>query len=118
MHREKAFGTDRYALPLTLNGAMKEDIDAVTAGCFTLLPETDEKGRAIIYADTSKGLLFHEDQVSISCTRFLSDTQYFDFSIFLSCVLFHYRHSTSESGGISCMLQWKTQAYQRLDLLS
>ncbi len=57
-------GRDRYAFPLTLNGAMKEDIDAVKAGFLTLLPVTDEKGRAIIYIDASKFSLFHEDQVS------------------------------------------------------
>ncbi len=63
-YREKVFGTDLYALPLTLNGAMKEDIGAVKAGLFNLLPETDEEGRAIIYLDPSKALLFDEDQVS------------------------------------------------------
>ena len=64
MHREKIFGKDRYALPLTLNGAMKEDVDAIEAGFFTLLPVTDGKGRAIMYVDFSKRLLFNVDQVS------------------------------------------------------
>ena len=43
---------------------MKEDVDAIKAGFFTLLPVTDGKGRAIMYVDFSKRLLFNVDQVS------------------------------------------------------
>ena len=64
--RLKVFGPDKYALPLTLNGAMRDDIQAVKAGFLTLLPVTDVKGRAILYTDSapSKSLSLTGDQVS------------------------------------------------------
>lgn len=47
--RHKVFGDD-YILPLTLYGAMKDNIDLVKRGILVLLPELDDRGRSIIYA--------------------------------------------------------------------
>lgn len=47
--RYKIFGPDDYALPMTLAGAMKDEIPELKRGYLTLLPVRDEAGRAIIY---------------------------------------------------------------------
>jgi hypothetical protein len=51
-HRFKVFGPDRYALPLTLDGALRDHADSLKAGFITLLPVTDAEGRAILYSDS------------------------------------------------------------------
>ena len=64
-----AFGSDKYSLPLTLQGGamMEGDIKAIKVGFMALLPVKDERGRAIIYADVElqKALALSPEQVSI-----------------------------------------------------
>ncbi|KAL7536923.1 hypothetical protein ACHAXR_007472, partial [Thalassiosira sp. AJA248-18] len=52
-HRRKVFGPDKFARPMTLNGAMEGRIDALKQGFLYLLPVLDEAGRAIIYSSYS-----------------------------------------------------------------
>jgi hypothetical protein len=48
--RKSTFGADRAFLPMTLHGAMAEDLDAFRTGVFQILPN-DEKGRAVLFFD-------------------------------------------------------------------
>lgn len=60
--RYKLFGPDKYLLPMTLKGALKDDSLALSRGYVQLLPETDTAGRAILYIDWSS----HEPSVGYS----------------------------------------------------
>ncbi len=51
--RYKLFGQDKFCLPLTLKGALKDDSLAFSRGYVQLLPETDTAGRAVLYVDWS-----------------------------------------------------------------
>jgi hypothetical protein len=49
--RRSVFGEDKFTLPLTLSGALRDDIAAIKAGMYTLLPHKDLSGRQIIYLE-------------------------------------------------------------------
>jgi hypothetical protein len=49
-NRRLTFGPDRFILPMTLNGAIAEDIQAFMMGLAFVLPD-DEKGRAVLFFD-------------------------------------------------------------------
>jgi hypothetical protein len=51
--RYKLFGQDKFCLPLTLKGALKDDSLALSRGYVQILPQTDTAGRALIYVDWS-----------------------------------------------------------------
>lgn len=57
--RYKIFGPDKFCLPMTLKGALKDDSLALSRGYVQLLPETDTAGRAVVYIDWSS----HEPSV-------------------------------------------------------
>lgn len=61
-HRYKLFGADKFCLPMTLKGALKDDSLALSRGYVQLLPETDTAGRAVVYIDWSS----HEPSVGYS----------------------------------------------------
>jgi hypothetical protein len=48
--RLEVFGSDKYTLPITLGGAMKDDIYALEAIEYRVLPQTDLSGRQILYS--------------------------------------------------------------------
>mmetsp|Transcript_559 Transcript_559/g.1161 ORF Transcript_559/g.1161 Transcript_559/m.1161 type:complete len:204 (-) Transcript_559:7-618(-) len=50
--RQRIFGPDKFALHMTLNGAMRDSMKALMVGWLNLLPHCDEKGRGVIYADS------------------------------------------------------------------
>mmetsp|Transcript_34364 Transcript_34364/g.58306 ORF Transcript_34364/g.58306 Transcript_34364/m.58306 type:complete len:483 (+) Transcript_34364:94-1542(+) len=60
--RYKLFGPDKFCVPMTLKGALKEDSLALSRGYVQLLPETDTAGRAVVYIDWSS----HEPSVGYS----------------------------------------------------
>ncbi|KAL7539603.1 hypothetical protein ACHAWF_006459 [Thalassiosira exigua] len=60
--RYKLFGPDKFCLPMTLKGALKDDSLALSRGYVQLLPETDTSGRAVVYIDWSS----HEPTVGYS----------------------------------------------------
>ncbi|KAL7529173.1 hypothetical protein ACHAXR_002835 [Thalassiosira sp. AJA248-18] len=60
--RYKLFGPDKFCLPMTLKGALKDDSLALSRGYVQLLPETDTAGRAVVYIDWSS----HEPSVGYS----------------------------------------------------
>mmetsp|Transcript_14447 Transcript_14447/g.31336 ORF Transcript_14447/g.31336 Transcript_14447/m.31336 type:complete len:498 (-) Transcript_14447:88-1581(-) len=60
--RYKLFGPDKFLLPMTLKGALKDDSLALSRGYVQLLPETDTAGRAVVYIDWSS----HEPSVGYS----------------------------------------------------
>lgn len=60
--RFKLFGPDKFCLPMTLKGALKDDSLALSRGYVQLLPETDTAGRAVVYIDWSS----HEPSVGYS----------------------------------------------------
>jgi len=51
--RREVFGPEKYLLPMTLGGALRDDLVAIEAGVFCLLPRTDVSGRQILYIDPS-----------------------------------------------------------------
>ena len=53
--RKKLFGPDRAFLPMTQNGAMYEDIDALAKGFVSILPE-DGKGRLVVFFDRIRAI--------------------------------------------------------------
>jgi hypothetical protein len=55
--RYKLFRTEKFCMPMTLKGALKDDELAMSRGYVQLLPETDTAGRAIIYIDWSSHAL-------------------------------------------------------------
>jgi hypothetical protein len=60
--RSKLFGPDKFVLPLTLKGALKDDSLALSRGYVQLLAETDSAGRAVLYLDWSS----HEPSIGYS----------------------------------------------------
>lgn len=65
--RLKVFGEEKFALPLTLSGALKDDLHAIRSGFMVLLPTTDDKGRAIIYTDSAS---YRKNDLSTDEVRF------------------------------------------------
>jgi len=60
--RFKLFGPDKFVLPLTLKGALKDDSLALSRGYVQLLADTDTAGRAVLYLDWSS----HEPSIGYS----------------------------------------------------
>ena len=56
------FGPDKFVLPLTLKGALKDDSLALSRGYVQLLADTDTAGRAVLYLDWSS----HEPSIGYS----------------------------------------------------
>ena len=53
--RYDLFGPDRCYLPMTLDGAMQDEVDnLVNRGVVQLLPVPDKSGRAIVYSDLTR----------------------------------------------------------------
>ncbi|KAL7529666.1 hypothetical protein ACHAWF_003075 [Thalassiosira exigua] len=52
-NRYRVFGPNKFALPMTLDGAMRDSVDALRCGFLTLLPHLDESGSAIVYYDST-----------------------------------------------------------------
>jgi hypothetical protein len=48
--RRKLFGEDRAFLPLTLSGALREDLEIIESGILAILPN-DAKGRGVLFLD-------------------------------------------------------------------
>ena len=53
--RRKIFGEERAFLPLTLMGAMAEDIEILETGIFSILPK-DKKGRGVLVFDRIRAI--------------------------------------------------------------
>ncbi|KAL7450329.1 hypothetical protein ACHAWC_002272 [Mediolabrus comicus] len=60
--RFRLFGPDKFVLPLTLKGALKDDSLALSRGYVQLLADTDTAGRAVLYLDWSS----HEPSIGYS----------------------------------------------------
>lgn len=60
--RFKLFGPDKFVLPLTLKGALKDDSLALSRGYVQLLADSDTAGRAVLYLDWSS----HEPSIGYS----------------------------------------------------
>ncbi|KAL3784797.1 hypothetical protein HJC23_013837 [Cyclotella cryptica] len=60
--RYRLFGQDKFCLPLTLKGALKDDSLALSRGYVQILPQADTAGRAVIYVDWS----CHEPSIGYS----------------------------------------------------
>jgi len=52
--RSEVFGAEKYLLPMTLSGALHDDLDALEAGVYCLLPQTDLSGRQLLYLDPAR----------------------------------------------------------------
>lgn len=50
-NRRQLFGSDKYLLPMTLSGALRDDLDAIEDGVFVILPHLDMSGRIIQFMD-------------------------------------------------------------------
>jgi len=71
--RSKVFGLEKYTLPMTLCGAMKDNIEVLKKGYMVILPILDEAGRPILWID-GNALSSHTtvDDVSFSCMILLN----------------------------------------------
>jgi hypothetical protein len=69
--RKKIFGPDKAFLPMTLNGAMAEDVEKLELGTIRLLPD-DENGRAVLFFDRIQcGNLGIDRQTAHRCMFYL-----------------------------------------------
>jgi len=49
--RREVFGEGKYLLPMTLSGALRDDLAAIETGMYLLLPKKDLSGRQIIFME-------------------------------------------------------------------
>jgi len=49
MRRRELFGADKFHLPITLSGALRDDKVALEAGVYSIVPEHDASGRPILF---------------------------------------------------------------------
>lgn len=47
--RREVFGSEKYTLPMTLSEALRDDLTALEAGVYCLLPQLDLSGRRLLY---------------------------------------------------------------------
>lgn len=47
--RREVFGDEKYLLPMTLSGALCDDITALETGFCCLLPRLDQSGRQLVF---------------------------------------------------------------------
>jgi hypothetical protein len=66
--RRSLFGSHKYFLPLTLNGALRDDRVALEVGFMQLVPGLDVSGRQIIFISIPKHT--REGYSSMSAVRF------------------------------------------------
>jgi hypothetical protein len=52
-HRKFCFGADKAFLPMTIDGAMQDDVDVLRKGIVHILPD-DEHSRAVLFMDRTK----------------------------------------------------------------
>lgn len=52
--RRELFGPDKYLLPMTLNEALRDDVAALEAGVYRLLPRLDSSGRQLVLLEPQK----------------------------------------------------------------
>jgi hypothetical protein len=52
-YRKSCFGADKAFLPMTIDGAMQDDVDVLQKGIIHTLPD-DEHGRAVLFLDRTK----------------------------------------------------------------
>lgn len=59
------FGDEKYVLPMTLSGAVRDDMAALLSGVYSLLPNLDSSGRQITYLETRRNTLDGYDSRSL-----------------------------------------------------
>lgn len=59
------FGVEKYVLPMTLGGAVRDDMAALLSGVYSLLPNLDSSGRQITYLETRLNTLDGYDSKSL-----------------------------------------------------
>ena len=69
--RYRLFGQDKFCLPLTLKGALKEDSLALSRGYVQILPQPDTSGRALVYVDWS----CHEPSIGYTVESMVSSSK-------------------------------------------
>jgi hypothetical protein len=52
--RRELFGPDKFTLPMTLSGALRDDLVALETGWMSLLPKCDLSGRQLLYMVPSR----------------------------------------------------------------
>jgi hypothetical protein len=52
--RREVFGPDKFVMPMTLSGALRDDLVALETGWMTLLPKCDLSGRGLLYMVPSR----------------------------------------------------------------
>ena len=62
--RRTLFGADKFYLPMTLDGAVRDDRTALEAGFIHLLPEFDASGRQLVWSPLSKDKRMGYDRLS------------------------------------------------------
>ena len=63
--RRDVFGDEKYVLPMTLSGAVRDDMAALLSGVYSLLPHLDSSGRQITYLETRRNTLDGYDSRSL-----------------------------------------------------
>jgi len=49
--RREVFGKDKFVMRMTLSEALKDDLVALEAGMYTILPHPDLSGRPLLYME-------------------------------------------------------------------
>jgi hypothetical protein len=49
--RKAVFGTEKFVLPMTLAGALRDDLTAIEAGVYVQLPNRDTSGRQVLWME-------------------------------------------------------------------
>lgn len=88
--RKEAFG-ERFTEKMTLSGAMRDDLVALEAGVYHLLPKPDASGRLITYLETRRntGRGYSSDSLVSTILGFVQDYESLTdsrYSSYYSCV--------------------------------
>jgi len=63
--RLQVFGPKKYVMKMTLSGALRDDLVALMAGVYSLLPKPDASGRPITYLETRRHTMDGYDSDSL-----------------------------------------------------
>jgi hypothetical protein len=67
--RKAVFGAEKFALPMTLSGALRDDLAAIEAAVYVQLPNRDTSGRQLLWMEPcrhSKDICTPESLVSFT----------------------------------------------------
>jgi hypothetical protein len=67
--RRQVFGTEKFTQPMTLSGALRDDLKALQRGVCRILPKPDASGRPILVFNPTLNTREGYDSDSLVCYR-------------------------------------------------